>query len=69
MTDKSDTSSKGVESGTGRNLRKRKINLNRLSSAIVCPQVCQFQYCGIQLSDGDTLEVRYLLPFPPHNHI
>ena len=61
MTDESGSSSKESSSGTGRILRKRKINLNRLSSAIVCPQVCQFQYCGIQLSDGDTLEVRYAL--------
>ena len=44
----------------GRQLRKRKINLNRLASAIACPQVCQFQHCGVQLSDGDTLEVSIL---------
>ena len=43
-----------------RQLRKRKINLNRLASAIACPQVCQFQHCGVQLADGDTLEVRIL---------
>lgn len=40
-----------------RNLRKRKVNLNRLASSIVCPLVCQFQHCGVQLADGDTLEV------------
>lgn len=40
-----------------RNLRKRKVNLNRLASSIACPLVCQFQHCGVQLSDGDTLEV------------
>ena len=72
MTDKAGTSRKAAESdsGTGRILRKRKINLNRLSSAIVCPQVCQFQYCGIQLSDGDTLEVRHFSIFSlfPSNH-
>ena len=41
----------------GRTLRKRKINLNRLASRASCPQVCEFQHCGIQLADGDTLEV------------
>ena len=43
----------------GRILRKRKVNLNRLASSISCPQVCQFQHCGIQLADSDTLEVSF----------
>jgi len=43
----------------GRILRKRKVNLNRLASSVSCPQVCQFQHCGIQLADDDTLEWHY----------
>lgn len=43
---------------TGR-LRSRKLNLNRLSSNLTCPQVCKFQHCGIQLRDGDSLEWHY----------
>merc|ERR1711997_1254634 len=43
----------------GRNLRKRKVNLNRLASAISTPLVCEFQHCGVQLADGDTLEWHY----------
>lgn len=42
-----------------RQLRKRKLDLNRLSSSLTCPQVCQFQSCGIQLKDGDSLEWHY----------
>ena len=45
------------DSNFGRILRKRKVNLNRLASSISCPQVCQFQHCGIQLANDDTLEV------------
>ena len=47
------------DSKFGRILRKRKVNLNRLASSISCPQVCQFQHCGIQLADNDTLEVSF----------
>ena len=47
------------DSNIGRILRKRKINLNLLASSISCPQVCQFQHCGIQLADNDTLECHY----------
>ncbi|TRY64308.1 hypothetical protein TCAL_01853 [Tigriopus californicus] len=42
-----------------RQLRKRKLDLNRLSSSLTCPLVCQFQFCGIQLKDGDSLEWHY----------
>lgn len=48
----------GPSTSNGRNLRKRKVNLNRLASKISCPMVCQFQHCGVQLADGDTLAVR-----------
>jgi len=47
------------DSNFGRILRKRKVNLNRLASSISCPQVCQFQHCGIQLANDDTLEWHY----------
>ena len=39
----------------GRSLRKRKLNLNRLASSVSCSKVCQFQHCGIQLPDDETL--------------
>ena len=42
-----------------RNLRKRKINLNALSSNLTCPKVCQFTNCGIQLPTEDALEWHY----------
>ena len=42
-----------------RNLRKRKINLNSLSSNLTCPKVCQFTNCGIQLPTSDALEWHY----------
>ena len=48
-------------SNVGRILRKRKVNLNRLASSVSCPEVCQFQHCGIQLANDDTLEVRYII--------
>ena len=46
-------------SNVGRILRKRKINLNRLASSVSCPEVCQFQHCGVQLANDDTLEWHY----------
>ena len=42
-----------------RKLRKRKINLNALSSNLTCPKVCQFSNCGIQLPNSDALEWHY----------
>ena len=48
-------SSKDVKSSnTQRVLRKRRVDLNGLAKD---PLVCQFQYCGIQLTDFETLEV------------
>ena len=48
-------SSKHIKSSnTTRVLRKRKVDLNGLAKD---PLVCQFQYCGIQLTDFETLEV------------
>lgn len=56
----SSSKAENKEEGRGkRNLRKRRLNLNTLSSSLTCPQVCQFQHCGIQLSDGDSLEWHY----------
>ena len=49
--------SKDESSNVGRSLRKRKVNLNRLASSVSCPEVCQFQHCGVQLANDDTLEV------------
>ena len=46
------------DSSSDRVLRKRKVNLNRLASSISCPVVCQYQHCGVQLADYETLEVR-----------
>jgi hypothetical protein len=46
-----------LSSETGRVLRKRRINLNRLASSLSAPLVCQFQHCGVQLADGEMLEV------------
>ena len=48
---------KDESSNVGRILRKRKVNLNRLASSVSCPEVCQFQHCGVQLANDDTLEV------------
>ena len=48
-------------SNVGRILRKRKVNLNRLASSVSCPEVCQFQHCGVQLANDDTLEVSYVI--------
>ena len=42
-----------------RKLRKRKINLNALSSNLTCPKVCQFSNCGIQLPNTDALDWHY----------
>ena len=42
-----------------RKLRKRKINLNALSSNLTCPKVCQFSNCGIQLPNSDALDWHY----------
>ena len=42
-----------------RQLRKRKINLNALSSNLTCPKVCQYSNCGIQLPSSDALEWHY----------
>ena len=42
-----------------RQLRKRKINLNALSSNLTCPKVCQYSNCGIQLPNSDALEWHY----------
>ena len=42
-----------------RKLRKRRINLNELSSNLTCPKVCQFSNCGIQLPNSDALEWHY----------
>ena len=48
-------SSKDIQSAnTTRVLRKRRVDLNGLAKD---PLVCQFQYCGIQLTDFETLEV------------
>lgn len=44
-------------SSSGRSLRKRRIDLNRLASSVSLPLVCQFQHCGVRLADGDSLEV------------
>ena len=52
--------SKDESSDVGRILRKRKVNLNRLASSVSCPEVCQFQHCGVQLANDDTLEVSYV---------
>ena len=51
------TTTTSSNNNEGRILRKRKINLNRLASLASPRQVCEFQHCGIQLADGDTLEV------------
>jgi len=51
--------SKDESSDVGRILRKRKVNLNRLASSVSCPEVCQFQHCGVQLANDDTLEWHY----------
>ena len=53
--------SKDESSDVGRILRKRKVNLNRLASSVSCPEVCQFQHCGVQLANDDTLEVSYVI--------
>ena len=53
------SSSNNGNGGGGRNLRKRTVNLNRLASSISTPMVCEFQHCGVQLADGDTLEVSF----------
>lgn len=45
--------------GVSRCLRRKRVNLNRLCSSLLRPQVCQFQYCGMQLRDGDSLEWHY----------
>ena len=42
-----------------RKLRKRKINLNDLSSNLTCPKVCHFSNCGIQLPTSSALEWHY----------
>ena len=53
----------------GRSLRKKRVNLNRLASSFACPLICQFQHCGIQLADGDTLEVRNAEKFRENSKI
>jgi hypothetical protein len=58
--DTASTSSAASEgNNNGRSLRKRRLNLNRLANAITCPQVCKWQFCGVQLRDGDSLEWHY----------
>ena len=54
----SKTVSKSPEASE-RSLRKRKIDLNNLSSNLTCPKVCQFSNCGIQLPSTDALEWHY----------
>ncbi len=41
-----------------RNLRRRRVNLNELSS-LSKPKTCRFQFCGVQLSNGDSLKWHY----------
>jgi hypothetical protein len=53
-------SNESSNDNVGRILRKRKVNLNRLASSVSCPEVCQFQHCGVQLANDDTLEVSYV---------
>ena len=47
------------EKPSERKLRKRKINLNDLSSNLTCPKVCHFSNCGIQLPTSSALEWHY----------
>ena len=49
----------GDEKSSERKLRKRKINLNDLSSNLTCPKVCHFSNCGIQLPTSSALEWHY----------
>ena len=50
---------KSSEASSERKLRKRKINLNDLSSNLTCPKVCHFSNCGIQLPTSSALEWHY----------
>ena len=50
---------KSSEKSSERKLRKRKINLNDLSSNLTCPKVCHFSNCGIQLPTSSALEWHY----------
>ena len=50
---------KSSERSSERKLRKRKINLNDLSSNLTCPKVCHFSNCGIQLPTSSALEWHY----------
>ena len=50
---------KSSETPSERKLRKRKINLNDLSSNLTCPKVCHFSNCGIQLPTSSALEWHY----------
>ena len=53
-SDSGESSIEKQSPNTTRVLRKRRVDLNGLAKD---PLVCQFQYCGIQLTDFETLEV------------
>ena len=55
-SDSGESSKEKQSPNTTRVLRKRRVDLNGLAKD---PLVCQFQYCGIQLTDFETLEVMH----------
>ena len=48
-----------MDEESGRNLRKRRINLNELVISASQPKVCQLGTCGIQLKKGECLDKHY----------
>ncbi len=52
------SSSSPQPGGGGRLLRKRRLNLNALSS-LSRPLVCHHRHCGVRLKDGESLDWHY----------